>query len=65
MLRDAEPLVELIDDVFDHRTQLVNDLRLAVALECAASGLADDDLEDTRERDRVRKHVMPRYCIPH
>jgi hypothetical protein len=43
----GKPGVEVVEDRFDGWPQLVGDLVLALALAGAASGLGDDDLEDS------------------
>ena len=43
----GKPGVEVVEDRFDGWPQLVDDLILALAFAGAASGLGDDDLEDS------------------
>src|SRR5437879_4386170 len=49
-----KPAVEVVENPFDSRQQLVGDLVLALTLAGAPSRLADDDLEDAGERDSLQ-----------
>src|SRR6266566_3597190 len=49
-----KPAVEVVENRFDSRPQLVGDLVLALTLAGAPSRLADDDLEDAGERDSLQ-----------
>src|ERR1700722_4338584 len=61
--RRRKPAVEVVEDRFDGWPQLVGDLVLALALEGAASGLGDDDLEDAGERDSPQLCDLGRDCL--
>src|ERR1700730_2173990 len=57
---NAEPAVELVQQVLDHWIQLVGDLRLALAFAGAPPGLADDDLEHASQRDPLQRGDLRR-----
>src|ERR1700730_15669529 len=57
---NAEPAVELVENVLDDRIQLVRDLRLALALAGSLPGLADDDLEHAGQRGSLQPGDLPR-----